>query len=259
MNRLIKVKTLVYLIGLSVLWMNTSCVSSKKIVYFQEMEGVAINDSIQQYEPQLQRGDILKIVVSTVDPEAAIPFNLYETPMVGTTMSNAKPLSYLVDSDGAINFPVLGTLKVAGLTTKELTLDLEKKLSDYIKKPTIYIRLENFKVSVLGEVKSPGAISVLNERITILEAISMAGDLNIQGERANITLIREQEGSRVFIPIDLTSRELFNSPYFYLAQNDVLYVQPNKARINSSMVGPNTSIVISAISTLISIIAIVTR
>jgi len=243
-----------YPIILNLVLLLTACVPAKKVVYFQELEGVEINETIVNYEPKLQAGDLLNVSVSAIDAEAAIPFNLYEGR--GTS---ASPMNYLVNVDGDLNFPVIGKIKAKGQTNKQITNLLTKRLSDYIKNPVVNVRLINFKVSVLGEVRNPGTYPVLNERISILEAISMAGDLTIQGKRANVLLVREEDGKRVFIPIDLTNKQLFNSRYYYLAQNDVLYIEPNKVKVNSSAVGTNTGIVISAISAIISIIAIFIR
>jgi polysaccharide export outer membrane protein len=133
---------------------------------------------------------------------------------------------------------------------------LTQKLREYLKNPIVNVRLKNFKITVLGEVKMPGTYPVVNERITILEAIGLAGDLNIQAKRSKITLVREQQGKRTLTTFDLTSKDIFNSPYFYLAQNDVIYVEPNKTKMNSSKVGPNSTVVLSAISTLVSLLAI---
>jgi len=225
------------------------------MTYFQDVEGVEVNDSVPQYETHFEVGDLLNINVAALEPEAAIPFNLYET----QSATNPQPLLYLVDVDGNINFPVIGKIKVSGLSSQELTDLLEEKLSVYINNPIVNIRLKNFKVTVLGDVKQPGTYSVENERISIVEAIGLAGDLNIQGKRKTVKLIRVENGKRKIINIDLTNKALFNSPYFYLTQNDVIYVDPNKAKMNSSIVGPNTGIIFSSISTLISIIAIITR
>jgi len=236
-----------------------SCVSKKEMVYLQDAEGINALEAIVKVEPKIQQNDILSINVSAMDGEAALPFNLYETPVVGNTMSNVKPLTYLVNSDGDINFPVLGKIKAEGFTTKEITGHLTEALAVYIKNPIVNIRLTNFKVTVLGEVKAPGTYPVPNERISILEAIGLAGDLTIQGKRTTVVLIREQNGKRTFVDIDLTSKEILNSPYFYLAQNDVLIVEPNKSKINSSAVGANTGIILTSISFLISIVAILIR
>lgn len=245
--------TLLFLVLLS---SSTSCVSKKDMIYFQEIEGVEVNETIKNYEPKIQKGDILNINVSAIDATAAAPFNLYEATGIGTP----KPITYLVNSDGEINIPVLGKTKVEGFTTKQITDNLTNKLQkDYIKNPIVNIRLINFKVTVLGEVKAPGTYTVLNERISIIEAIGMAGDLTIQGKRSTVKLIREQGGKRMIVELDLTNKKIFNSPYYYLAQNDVIYVAPNKAKINSSAVGANAGIIISSISALISLIAILTR
>ena len=231
------------------------CVSSKKIVYFQDDKTVLVEENILNFEPILQPNDILNINVSSLTPEAAVPYNISDAQ--GSV--NQRPLPYLVNVDGEIDFPGLGTLKVAGLTTKGLTNELIKRLEPFLKDPIITVRLDNFKVTVMGEVKTPGSYTVKNERITILEAIGMAGDLNIQAKRKDITLIREQNGKRVFISMDITSKDIFNSPYFYLAQNDVVYVEPNKTKINSSVVGANTAVVISSLTLLISLTALILR
>lgn len=235
---------------------STSCVSKKEMIYFQEVDGVKISETIVNYEPKIQKGDILNINVSAIDAMAAAPFNLYEATGIGTP----KPITYLVNSDGEINIPVLGKIKVEGFTTKQITTNLTNRLKkDYIKNPIVNIRLINFKVTVLGEVKAPGTYTVLNERVSIIEAIGMAGDLTIQGKRSTVKLVREQGGKREMVTLDLTNKKIFNSPYYYLAQNDVIYVAPNKAKINSSAVGANAGIIISSISALISLIAILTR
>lgn len=233
----------------------SSCVSTEKMVYFQNEKNTAIATVLANFEPQIQAGDFLSINVAAIDAAAAMPFNLYEAP----TTTNLTPLLYLVAADGTINFPVLGTLAVGGLTTKQINEKLSGLLTAYIQQPIVNVRLTNFKVTVLGDVNKPGTYAVPNERITILEAIGLAGDLTIQGKRKNVQLVREKNGVREIISIDLTSKALFNSPYYYLAQNDVLYIEPNKTKINSSAVGSNTSILISSISALISLIAILTR
>ena len=236
--------------------LGTSCASKKELVYFQDLEQQQVLDSVRAIEPTLQTGDFITIQVSSIDPVGAATFNLYETSEYN---SYPRPISYLVKSDGTIGFPVLGDLQVKGLTTKALTTKVTEELKAYLKKPIVTVRITNFKIMVMGEVNKPGAYQVPNERITIVEALCMAGDLNIQAKRDNVLLIREEAGQRKFISIDLTNKKLFNSPYYYLAQNDVLYVEPNKTKINSSAVGANAGIIISSISTLISLIAIFTR
>ncbi len=238
-----------------------SCVSPKKITYFQDVDGIEVHDSILNYEPKIQIGDMLRINVSATDAEAAIPFNLYETPVVNNRgFSNLVPVEYIVNDSGEINFPILGEIEVIGLTTSELTEKLEKLLSDgYIKDPVINLWITNFKINVLGEVKNPGAYVIKNSRVSVLEALSLAGDLTIHGNRADVTLIRNQQGKKEFVKIDLRNKELFNSPYFYLVQNDVVYVSQNKAKVNSSAVGTHTAVIISSLSVLIALLAIVLK
>lgn len=232
------------------------CVSPKKITYFQQKKGIEMEQNLVNFEPTLQIGDILTIIVSSLVPEAALPFNIYETQGNNNLQ---RPLPYIVNADGEINFPAIGNIKVAQLTTKQVMNVVHKKLLPYLNNPIVNVRLTNFKVTIIGEVRTPGSYTILNERITIIEAIGLAGDLTIQGKRDSVTIIRERNGKRVMIPIDLTSKKLFSSPYYYLAQNDIIYVAPNKTRINSSGVGSNTTVILSSLSVLISIAAIILR
>ncbi|UMB54369.1 polysaccharide biosynthesis/export family protein [Lutibacter sp. A64] len=245
-----------FFITASVLLFLTSCVSTDKMVYFNKGENTPNLKTLQNYEPVLEPGDLLTIHISTINQEAAMPFNLYET---AQNYGTPKQLPYLVNAKGEINFPVLGTLKVTGYTTTQLSEHIKTLLVDHLVNPTVNVRLTNFKISVLGDVKSPGVYTVPTERITILEALGLAGDLQIQGKRQTVTLVREHKGERTIATIDLTDKNLFESPYYYLVQNDALYVEPNKTKINSSAVGSNTGIFLSTISTLISLIAIFTR
>jgi polysaccharide export outer membrane protein len=231
------------------------CASSKRVIYFQDEEEQQINETLLNYESTIQPGDILFINVTAIEAEAAVPFNIYDSP----GGINIVPLPYIVNVDGEINFPVLGKIIVAQMTTKQLTNKLTELLLPYLKNPVINIRLDNFKITVLGEVRLPGSYPVFNERISIIEAIGLAGDLTIYGKRKSVILIREQNGKRTFTSIDLTNKELFNSPYFYLAQNDVIYVEPNNTKVNSSVVGPNTSAIIASLSILITLVAILIR
>lgn len=250
-----KNKNIKYLL---IVWLTvilTSCVSSEKMVYFQDNQDNLSHEDYEIYEPKIQIGDILSINVSAIDKGAAVPFNLYES----TSTMDPKPLTYIVDNDGEITFPVVGILKVEGITTKILKQQLTKTLAEYLARPIVNIRLVNFKVAVLGEVKTPGTYLIPNERISVIEAISLAGDLTIHGKRKTVMLIREQGGKRAFITLDLTDKKIFRSPYFYLAQNDVIYVEPNKTKLNSSAVGDNAGIILSSIISIISIIAILIR
>ena len=241
--------------GMLIVVLLTSCASSKDLVYLQETVPYEVQEQLLNYEPKLQPDDLVSIHVSGLDVLASASFNIYESSGYGAP----KLLPYLVNKEGMIHFPVLGAVQVNGLTTLELTRHLEEKIKEYLVNPIVNIRLLNFKISVMGDVKVPGAYTIPNERITILEALALAGDLNIHGKRKDVLLIREVSGKIEVITLDLTNRTLFQSPYYYLAQNDVIYVAPNKAKINSSAIGSTAGIILSSISTLVSLIAIFTR
>lgn len=231
----------------------SSCVSKKDMIYFQS-DSIIENELLKNYAPKIQTDDVLSIYVSALDPESTLAYNLF----AGGQSTSSQPLSYLVDVNGAISFPELGTITVVGMTTNELKGYLTSKLERFIKKPIVTIRLENFRITILGEVRSPGSFSVPSERISVSEAIGMAGDLTIQGKRKNVLLIRNNNGKFEKIRLDLTNESLFKSPYYYLAQNDVLYIEPNRAKVNSSALG-TTSSLISVATAILSLVFIFTR
>jgi polysaccharide export outer membrane protein len=164
---------------------------------------------------------------------------------------------YLVDAAGMIDFPVLGKLKISGLTRSEVTKMFQDKIGVFIKNPIINFRITNFKVSVQGEVNSPGSYTLNSERVTLIEALTMARDLTIYGRRNNILVIREVDGVKTYNRVDITKSDFINSPFYYLAQNDVIYVEPNKNRINAAAVGANTGVIISITSILITLITLI--
>ncbi len=239
-----------------------SCKPKEELVYYQNIDGLKPSDQANSYEIKIQPDDLLLIIVSADDPETAIPFNL-STISVPTTFSiNASRgqetmQSYLVDASGSIDFPVLGKIAVGGLSRSELMKVLETKIAQYIKNPIINIRLMNFKVSVQGEVTNPGTYAINSDRVTLIEAISMAKDLTIYGKRDNILIIREVNGVKSYNRVDITKGDFINSPFYYLAQNDVVYVEPNKVRINGAAVGSNTGVIISITSLLITVITLI--
>ena len=236
-----------------VIMMATSCVSKKNVIYFQD-DAIINNELLKNYAPKIQSDDILNITVNALDAATAMPFNLYQ----GSQANSTRSISYFVDNQGNITFPVLGKIGVAGLTTNELKDKLIVELEAYIKQPIVNIRLENFRVSILGEVKSPGSFNLENEKVSIPEAIAMAGDLSIQGKRKNILLIRKNGENIESIRLDLTDKSIFKSPYYYLAQNDIVYVEPNKAKVNSSAIG-TTSSLIGITSAILSLFLLITR
>ena len=234
----------------------SSCASKKDLVYFQGVD--QIEESVNtDYTPVLKADDKLSITIAAMDPIAAIPYNNFEPMLSATGQSELQ--SYLIAKNGTIEFPQLGTLQIAGLTRLELIAMLQDKLAPFLVKPTVNVQLLNFKVTVLGEVKRPGAFQLKNERITVLDAIGLAGDLTVHGTRQNVLVIRETETGKVFERIDLTSSELFESPVYYLSQNDVVYIEPNKPKINSSATSATTGVWISVTSLLITILALVIK
>lgn len=251
-------KALTKLLFLVLVLFFSSCVSKKEIVYFQndEIDQTKVSNS---YKTIIKPDDLLQITITALDIEAVRPFNL--AAVTYSTSSNsaigvAQQQTYLVDTKGEIEFPVLGTLKIGGLTREE-TIDLLKsKLSpDFIKEPNVNIKIANYKISIMGDVQKPGSYNIPNERITLLDAIALAGDINLSGQRNNILVIREEGSKKMHYRVDLLSKNVFTSPVYYLQQNDVVYVEPNYARIQSASSNSNTSLFISIGSVLMILVA----
>lgn len=228
----------------------SACGSSKDVAYLQNMESVALNQSGVLYDARIMPKDILTITVNTINPTAAQPFNL----SVSSTMSSSnmsltsQPTlqTYLVDNDGNINFPIVGVVKVGGLTKSEAEQMLRSKILPYMsetEKPIVTVRMSSFSISVLGEVSKPGYFTVSREKINVLEALASAGDMTIYGIRDRVKLIREDAtGKKEMHTLNLNDANIVNSPYYYLQQNDILYVEPNKAKAQNSSIGNMTSI-----------------
>jgi len=192
--------------------------------------------------------------------EAAKPFNQYSvsfTEDIRMSYGRERIQSYIVDSDGNIDFPVLGKIKIAGLNRDQAKKKLVDELTDYIKKPIVNITTVNYKITVLGEVARPGTYTATNERITLIEALGMAGDLTIYGERENVLVIHDYDGKKTYTRVNLKSQELFESPVYYLAQNDVVYVEPNKTAARASKIGASTGVIIASIGILISVATLI--
>lgn len=239
-----------------------SCASNKDVLYLQNMKSFEDNQ-VPFNELKFQKSDILSIIVATPDQQSAVPFNLSAITTLEERNRGAVPSavqSYLIDNNGAINFPVLGKVKAAEKTNTQLTTELEGLLSRYIKNPIVTIRLTNFKVAVLGEVNNPGYFTIQNDRVNVFQALSMAGDMTIYGKRKEVTLLREDSnGKKSYHAIDFTDKDLLNSPYYYMQQNDVLIVPPNKAQVQSSAFNRNSSVYISIVGVIITVISLFAR
>lgn len=228
-----------------------SCISPKKVLYMQDLDSSSIRTINQQYTTKLQPDDVLNIVISSKDNLGVAPFNIVTTPTaIGNSNLNGQPklLNYIIRQDGTIEFPVLGKLKISGMTILETIEFLKQQLKPYLNEPVVVVEWLNFKFTVLGEVKQPGLYRSVNERVSILDALGMAGDLTIYGNRDNIILVREKDGKQETHKIDITSKKFLESDLFYIKQNDVLVVSPNKAQIQSAAFNRNTSIFVSIAS-----------
>ena len=234
-------KHLLYTIALAVSL--SSCVSHQELVNFNQAQlpyGSPEN-ILNAMELKIQPEDLLRITVHSFDPLAAAPFNIEPEGQQNLQMVNQQGqggsnslelfMGYFVDQEGFIDFPVLGRIEVAGLTLEQAKFKIYELLRPYLKDAVVNMRFLNFKVTVLGEVNAPGTVRLTNKRVTLLEAIGMAGDLSDYANRTNVLVIREREGSRQYARLDLQSAEIFTSPYFYLQQNDVVYVEPIRARV----------------------------
>ena len=247
-----------------------SCGSTKNIPYLVDAEQLPekqLKETAMIYEAKIMPKDILTVTVNTTVPEAAVPFNLPLAP-ANSGAINTNQLSYgaglqnyIVDNAGNIEFPVLGTLHVAGLTRVQVQNLIKGKIyPEFLKEePVINVRFQNYKISVLGEVASPGSFTATNEQCTLFDALAMAGDLTIYGKRENVMLIREYaDGSKGVYRINLQDKDLVLNPQiYYLQQNDVLIIEPNKTKARAAGIGSSETFTISIISTLISVATLI--
>ena len=237
-----------------------SCASKDDVVYFNGMNSSDNSIGLDSYTPTYHIEDELIIVVNAMDAEAAKPFNKVAI-SVTTELQDARGRerlqTYRIDSEGNIDFPVIGKIKMAGLNREQAIEMLKEKLTDYIKNPIVDIETVNYKITVLGEVNRPGTYTATNERITIIEAIALAGDLTIYGERENVLVIQDYDGKKTYTRVNLKSNEIFDSPVYYLSQNDVVYVEPNQTRARNSSIGAQTGVILSSLGLLISMTALV--
>lgn len=205
-----------------------SC-SRRNLVYFKDLPQSSqySTSSVLNIEPKLQSGDILSIRVNSLSPESNAIFN---AGIQTTGNTNNEINGYLIDKSGSINFPMIGKIKLSGLTTEQARERMTKEVGKFVKDPIVNLRVANFKITVIGEVSRPASFTVTNEKINLLEALGMAGDMTVYGKRENVLVIREKDGQRMMARVNLNTKDVMNSPYFYLQQNDVVYVEPSAAR-----------------------------
>jgi len=239
----------------------SSCATKKDVDYFQGMDASNNLVGLESYSPTFHIDDRLIIVVNALDPEAARPFNLMNIASYGndrTSVTGRETFqSYIVDPDGNVDFPVLGKIKLAGLNRQQANDHIEEMLKEYIKDPIVNIRTVDYKITVLGEVNRPGTYTTVNERITILEALSLAGDLTIYGQRENVLVIQDYDGKKTYTRVNLKTEDVFTSPVYYLSQNDIVYVEPNKTQAKQSSIGASTGVILSSIGLIISMTALI--
>ncbi|MEJ5961323.1 polysaccharide biosynthesis/export family protein [Pedobacter immunditicola] len=230
-------------IGLTSLFIFSSCGTTKNVPYFQDIslaEQSVLGNTTVFTEPKIQPDDIVSISIFTIDPTTSMVVNQVGTQAVNSSGGQVSALAatqatagFLVDKNGEIDLSVVGRVKIAGLTTFEARDVLKEKASIVYKNPNVQVRFANFKVTVLGEVGRPATYTIPNEKVSVLDALGLAGDLTIFGRRENVLLIRDNNGKKEFARLNLNSTEMFTSQYFFLRQNDVLYVEPNKGKAAS--------------------------
>ena len=243
----------------------SGCRSTKNVAYLQGVENLTdaqLQPSAQPYSAKIKPNDMLRIIVSGAeDPDTYIPFNLMSSVPAndGTTYTQATLQSYLVDIRGTIDFPVLGKLYVVNSTTDQVKQTITEKLKDYLKADLVVtVRFVNYKISVLGEVNQPGVFTVPDEKISILQALSLAGDLTLYGRRDVVKILREEfDGHKTITTLNLNDRNLIFSPFYYLRQGDVVYVEPNKTKAKGAGVGAATNIVFSVVSVVIGVASLI--
>ncbi|MDH6313535.1 polysaccharide export outer membrane protein [Parabacteroides sp. PFB2-10] len=244
-----------------------SCGTPKDVAYLQGIDDLTVEQlksMSQAYETKIVPDDLLTIAVTSWDPNAATPFNppayAYSAPIEGeTTIQSTQNLyTYLVDKEGYIDFPVLGKVKAEGYTRQQLGEYLKEKISDHIEKPLVKVQIVNFHITILGEVNRPGTITPRSDRLSILDALGSVGDLTINADRKNILVMREENGELVSARLDLTRSDMLASPYFYLKQNDFIYVEPNDAKKKNARYSQAQQYSITVFSSILSAISVIT-
>ena len=235
------------------------CNAQQRVLYIQDVESGAEIEIPENFQIRIKPLDQLTIVVNSKNPELALPFNSASTYTglskgVNSTVNTSSLQVFTVDNDGYVTLPIIGQVKCDGMTRAELQSEIEKKIieSNYIADPQVNVRFANLQISVLGEVTRPGRYDIKNDKVTLFDALAMAGDMTIYGNRENVAVIREIDGKNIITKLDIRSSEIFSSPCFYLEQNDIVLVSPNKYRAASAEINQNRSFWISLASTGIS-------
>ncbi len=232
-----------------------SCANRKKLIYFQEPVPAQAEKEMN-YSPIFKKDDLVSIVVSSSNAEATIPFNLM---IPSTGGAGQTTMGFLIDENGEVNYPFLGKIQLQGLTRSQAIQLMEEKLKPYLDKPIVQMRIENFKITLLGDFAKPGNYQIPNERITLPEALGLGGDLNVTGQRRNIKVIRDRNGKRTEYLVDLTKTDLFNSEVYYLEQNDIVYIEPNQTKLAASVLNPAIAYVFSLTTLIVTSLSILTR
>lgn len=235
------------------------CNAQQRVLYIQDVESGAEIEIPENFQIRIKPLDQLTIVVNSKNPELALPFNSASTYTglskgVSSAVTSTSLQVFTVDDNGYITLPIIGQVKCDGMTRAELQSEIEKKIieSNYIADPQVNVRFANLQISVLGEVTRPGRYDIKNDKVTLFDALAMAGDMTIYGNRENVAVIREIDGKNIITKLDIRSSEIFSSPCFYLEQNDIVLVSPNKYRAASAEINQNRSFWISLASTGIS-------
>lgn len=238
-----------------------SCKTPESLAYVENADEISVSSSTLDYAVKIRPADELIITVNSVVPEATAPYNL---PLVNpSTESEMKMTStpqnqtYIVDTEGNITMPVIGTIHAAGMTTLGLREYIAAKVAKDVDEPIVRVQLANFRVNVLGEVKQAGAIEVKSERFTIFDALAAAGDMTEYGERTNVLVIREENGKRAYHRVNLKDAKIADSPYYYLQQNDVVYVQPNRIKAGNAKYSQNNAFKVTVVSTVVSAVSVI--
>lgn len=241
----------------TVILMMVGCGSSKEVAYWQNIDSISLAASKGLYDAKIMPKDELTILVQTTDPVTSEPFNLRST---GQTSNKDQITGYLVDNDGMINFPIVGKIHVAGLTKTECEDLIKSKIQPYLARtenPLVSVRTSSYRITVIGEVNRPGVIPVATEKISLIEALAEAGDMTIYGKRNNVLLVREDKsGEKHKVRLNMNDANIINSPYYYLQQNDIIYVEPHKVKARNTFFGSNTSIFYSVIGITTSLVSL---